>query len=204
MVKEFLSFYSVHTKKNETVLSILIASLKEREANLFHLYNELKNQIKECNALNIEIKCFIDNRELTTGAKRNELIELANGEYICFFDDDDMPSINYIEKILEALTTKPDVVSINGVLKRPNGQEEYWDTSIFNDHKNFNIPSPFKYTRFPNHLCVLKKELIKDFKFEDITLGEDLEWAERIHKAKVLKKEVKIQEPIYQYLYSKN
>jgi glycosyltransferase involved in cell wall biosynthesis len=204
MGKEFLSYYTVHTKKNETLLSILIASLKEREESLLRLYSELAKQIKECNAVNVEIKCFIDNRELTTGAKRNELIDLANGEYICFFDDDDMPSENYIKKIIEALECKPDVVSINGLIIRPNGQEEYWDMGLKNIHHSFMIPVPFKYTTFPNHIAVMKKELIANYKFKDICVGEDFDWAKRINDDCVLKTEAKITEPIYKYLYSKS
>ena len=57
------------------------------------------------------------------------------------------------------------------------------------------------YYRYPNHLCPMKKELIKDVKFEDITIGEDYKWATKIKELDLLKTEVHIDCNMYHYDY---
>ena len=47
----------------------------------------------------------------------------------------------------------------------------------------------------------MKKELVKDFKFKDITMGEDYEWAKRIHDSGVLKTEYVIHKNLYHYKF---
>ena len=50
----------------------------------------------------------------------------------------------------------------------------------------------------------MKKELIKDFKFLNVTVGEDYEWAKRINDAGVLKTESRITESVYHYKFLEN
>lgn len=50
---------------------------------------------------------LVDNRKRTTGAKRNDLIDLAKGEYVTFIDDDDWAGANYVQSILGAIDQYP-------------------------------------------------------------------------------------------------
>ena len=47
-----------------------------------------------------EVLCETDDGTMSTGSKRNTLLFLAIGEYICYFDDDDWPSPDYLKKYL--------------------------------------------------------------------------------------------------------
>lgn len=92
-------------------LSILIATITERSDSYFpKLVAELMKQIGD--RQDIEIIGFLDNRRRTVGEKRQDLMKLARGEYVVYFDDDDRPSDDYIESIMEALDSNPGTDSV--------------------------------------------------------------------------------------------
>lgn len=162
-------------RKIETpLLSILVSSLVERNDKfLSGLITSLENQIE---GKPVELLIFSDNAKRTVGAKRNDLLSLANGRYICFVDDDDRISSTYVEDILsEIISWSPDVIvfdaeiSFNGLNpKRVRYGREY-------DY----CEKPEAFYRHPNHLMVHRKENITEY-FKDIKTGEDDEWAFRI------------------------
>ena len=93
-------------------LSILICSLREREKSL----NKLLEVIEPQRTSEVEIILDTDNGEVTTGFKRNRLLNAAFGEYISFIDDDDLVSNDYIVKILKAIETSPDCCGMEGLI----------------------------------------------------------------------------------------
>jgi glycosyltransferase involved in cell wall biosynthesis len=65
-----------------------------------------------CNASAIvEVITEVDNKQITTGAKRNNLLNKAQGKYICFIDDDDHISNDYLRLILEAIESDADCIA---------------------------------------------------------------------------------------------
>lgn len=186
-------------------LSILIPTLKSRTNQLLNVVSILNKQIKDCQAFGIiEILIDEDNREATTGAKRNRLIENAKGKYIVFMDDDDEPANNYISLILTAIKSNPDVIPINGYMSTNGHGAKFWDMGLGFGYGVKEINGMQVYDRFPNHIAPMKKELIKDFKFMNITVGEDYEWAKRINDSGILKTEVRITESVYHYKFIEN
>jgi glycosyltransferase involved in cell wall biosynthesis len=75
-------------------LSILICSLPGRIKYLSELLNVLNPQIE-----GEEIIINIDKYK-TIGAKRNDLLNASKSDYVCFIDDDDMVSEDYLDEIL--------------------------------------------------------------------------------------------------------
>lgn len=184
--------------------SILICTLEERSRLFERIYNQLKIQIAEHSLENeVEILYCKDNREHSVGFKRNLLIQEAQGEYTCFVDDDDIVHRNYVQMICNALEQKPDCVSLIGIITFDGHSPTPFIHSIEYDNYFFQNG---KYYRPPNHLNVMKRSIALQFKFPEINMGEDTDWAMRIAQAKVLKTEVKINEPYYFYLffYNKN
>jgi len=149
----------------------------------------------------VEILTIEDSGEQSTGSKRNDLIELAEGDYTVFFDDDDEPLPGYIELILLAIQNNPDVIPINGYMTTNGLNEIYWDMGLGFGYGTKVVDNRILYERFPNHIAPMKRELIKDFKFKDITIGEDYEWAKRINDSGVFKTESRIIRPIYHYQF---
>lgn len=173
-------------------LSILICSLEERYKQLTNLLTELYKQ----RTSEVEVLTNIDNRQKTTGAKRNELLLQAKGDYIAFVDDDDKVAGNYISRILEAIKTNPDCVGMEGLITfGSKGITRKFIHSIKYDKwfEKDNI-----YYRCPNHLSPVRRELALKVRFPDITVGEDHQYSERLFPH--LKSEVYLPEPIYFYL----
>ena len=180
--------------EGEYRLSILICSLNDREEKLKGLLEELEKQHHEA----VEILVEVDNGKISTGAKRNRLLKKAKGDYIAFIDDDDMVSVNYIVKILEALKTDPDCCSLEGILFRPNQTYPFYHT-IECDRWH---QEGGKYYRTPNHLNTVKRELALQTGFLRIDRGEDVDYSTRIRH--LLKTEAHIKGVLYYYVKDKN
>jgi len=84
------------------ILSILITTLPEREIMFHALRQCIYQQVHDCLAIGkIEILDDDSGRGvITTGEKRNRLLQLATGKYFWFVDDDDMVLPGAIEAIL--------------------------------------------------------------------------------------------------------
>lgn len=62
----------------------------------------------------VEILTLTDNKQRSIGAKRQALLNLAQGKYIAFLDDDDVPSHNYIERAVSLqMMGLIDVITFN-------------------------------------------------------------------------------------------
>ena len=185
---------------NDIKLSILICSLEndERQENLNKLIHELNHQICKNYAENIvEVLIEKDNGLIPVGEKRNILISKASGEYICFIDDDDFISDNYLNLILQHL--EKDILMIriahlvNGVKSKPI------QTSLYIDHLE---TSDFIFRANHFHLCPVKKEIANWVKFPQINFAEDLDYSQRLISA--IQSYDIIEEEIYIYVYIYN
>jgi hypothetical protein len=172
-------------------LSILICSLKSREIKLQRLLETFTKQLTN----EVEVLHYQDEGEITIGAKRNELLEMASGEYCAFVDDDDMVSDDYISKVLTAIESKPDCTSLTGIIYFPNGASRMFDHSI--QHDGWFTGPDGNFYRTPNHLNPIKTEIAKRFGFKDINNGEDYDFSQRIRYG--LHSEVRIPGEIYYY-----
>ncbi|RXZ80812.1 glycosyltransferase family 2 protein [Paenibacillaceae bacterium] len=156
-------------------LSLLIPSLPERAEHLESLYWQLEPQI---DGEPVELLIMTDNRKRTIGAKRNALVEQAQGAYVAFVDDDDRVSPHYVRSLLTAIEQNPETdcivfdvqVHMNGSpLKLCKYGLEY----------EYGMDDHFFY-RKPNHLmCHARRNALKH-KFIDTSYGEDDEWARRL------------------------
>lgn len=179
-------------------LSVLICHLPERADFMLRLMTILQPQLEK----HPEVELVIDatGREMTTGTKRNKLIERAQGEYTVFVDVDDRVSDDYLDKIMEAMQYNPDVIPINGVYTCDGKNPIPWIMRLGLQYKD----TPECFHRWPNHIAPMKKALIQNIKFPDKRLGEDFEWSKRIHEMKILKTEVHIPSTMYYYEYVSN
>jgi transcriptional regulator CtsR len=180
---------------NNIKLSILICSIEneERQENLKKIIHELNNQICKNYAEKIvEVIVEKDNCLISVGEKRNSLISKSNGEYICFIDDDDFISENYLNLILQNL--KKDILMIrinhliNGVKSKPI------QTSLYIDYLETN-EFIFRTNHF--HLCPVKRVIADNIKFQKINFAEDLDFSQKI--VPLIQSYDSIEEEIYIY-----
>lgn len=184
-------------------LSILICTIVGRENSLNNLLTILNKQKTE----SVEILVNKDNRENSVGKKRNELINKSKGEYICFIDDDDIVSEDYINKILNLIEkSNPDVIGleldylVNGI-KKGKAYHSIKYKSWY-EEKNIDIPNEMKYYRNPNHLNPVKRDIAKKVMFPEINFREDYDYSMRM--LPLLKTEEYINDTIYIYQFKTN
>jgi glycosyltransferase involved in cell wall biosynthesis len=175
-------------------LSVLICTIPQRKEKFDVLFNKLKDL-----ALNKEVEILFDDRpkgSVTIGQKRNDLINKSKGQYICFVDDDDNVSNEYIELILNAIESKPDCVGfkimcdMEGVKEIASSSNKYqWSENV----------DGFRYVRSIYHKTPVKKEIALKCMFPNKSFGEDYEYSMRLKKH--LSTEVFIDEFLYFYNY---
>lgn len=179
-------------------LSILIPTLNEPESirYLKRLRSILDPQVAKYPG-EVEIKIHDAGRSMPTGTKRNELIANSDGEFIVFIDCDDWVCDTYVSDIMQALESNPDCVNFRG-----------WMTTNGINRRNFIIRLGSKYEekngiyyRWPNHLSIMRRELIKGVKFNPIWIQEDYLWSKEINDRRLLKSEVFIDKELYHYMF---
>ena len=185
--------------------SILIPTTESRREMTTVLVNILTDQIS-VNKLygEVEIIYLYDNGEKSIGKKRNELLEVASGEYLCFFDSDDLPSSNYIKLLMEGINKGVDCCSLRGVITWDGDNPEIFEHSVKYNAWKTNDTGYIKYERFLNHLNVVKSSIAKQIKFPEVNHGEDRSWSEKLFESGLIKTEHFIDEVLYHYNYITN
>jgi glycosyltransferase involved in cell wall biosynthesis len=175
-------------------LSILICSVPERFPELKKIFKELNKQAQN---KKVEILVLMDNRKRSIGEKRQNLIQVANGDYICQIDDDDRVSPDFIDSLLLAIKENPNVDCINYIVNVSLNKGPYKPCyySIKNTYENL----PDRYNRLPNTRCCIRKEIALQCPIKNIEFGEDDEWAKRL--LPLLTTEVNIDKVLYYYDY---
>lgn len=90
----------------ELLLSVLIPSIQSRFAMAQALVNNLESQVGN---EPVEILVLTDNKRMTVGEKRDKLNQLGRGRFLTQLDDDDLPSGDYISRLLTGIREFPDV-----------------------------------------------------------------------------------------------
>ena len=178
------------------ILSILIPTLPERSTLLANMVSYIGQHE------GVEIITDDRGRHITTGHKRNDLIQRAQGDYTVFVDDDDYVTPDYTASILEALNSRPDVVTFEGWYTENGRNRVDWVIKLGERYEARTENGKYMFFRFPNHLCPVKRSITAQVKFPPITQGEDYQWAVKLQP--YLKTSVHIPKLIYHYAFRTN
>lgn len=169
------------------ILSILIPSIPDRREKLLKLICELQ---KQTTALYLShpslglVEILVDDSikftegGLSIGGKRNLLLQRSSGKYVCFLDDDDEPTPNYIEQLVRMCQANTDIVTFRCLVKN----DHYWSlidmrlSNLMNDEVN---PESI-INRTPWHICPVLSEHAKREQFSDLNHNEDWDWMKRV------------------------
>jgi glycosyltransferase involved in cell wall biosynthesis len=175
--------------------SILIATVPSR-TNTFYprLLGMLHKQIEGRD--DVEIIGLYDNKKRSVGAKRNALLNLAQGQFLTFIDDDDRVSDDYIKSIMDTINTNPDadcivfdcITTIND-----NERTVYSKYSINYEYSEVGN----QWRGKPAHTMVWKADIAKKHIYASQNYGEDVDWVKRA--CQDIKKEVRIDKTLYFY-----
>ena len=179
-------------------LSVLICTLEERKTLFDVLIARINRILLAYNVTEVQILSECDNRQMSIGEKRNLLLSRAEGDYVCFIDDDDTIDEEYFIRILKALESEPDCVELIGMMNTDGLNQKRFEHSIkhstYHEYNN-------TYFRYPNHLNPIKREIAMRFKFPETNFGEDTEWATQIRDSGLLRIESRMDKVIYHYRY---
>ena len=182
------------------LLSILVPSVNSRHATfarriqeqLFSQYDKLP-QAEKCL---VEIIVLVDTKSMVLGDKRNKMVELAQGEYVVFVDDDDRIAEDYIAALLQGCASGRDAVTFNAMVTINGGLPKVCRYSLMYQ-ADANLPH--EYQRLPNHICAVKREHALAAGFPSLLHGEDAEYAKRLKLR--LQSEYNIARTLYYYDY---
>lgn len=179
------------------VLSILIPSLHKRTGLLGALLKDLQAQATD----EVEILTSVDGGEISTGNKRNNLVNAAKGKYTVFVDDDDVVSSDYIPSILEAAKQDADVIVFNGIMTTDGRNPKKWYISKDLPYKSEIRNGEEIYLRYPNHIVPIKRDIALQVPFPNKYREEDFDYATKLHNLGLIKTEAKIDKYLYTYRF---
>ena len=189
-------------------LSILILSIPSRFEQMIKLYNKLESQIKTSGS--VEIICLIDNKSKHIADKRNDLLSAAQGKFLCYLDDDDDISDDYIESLMEVIDLNENTIDIITFNQKCtiNGEEMKVYFGMGNPTQQLYRTQNGKLgdiLRPPFHMCLWKSDIAKTEKFERVYSEngqscEDYDWVLRLYPK--IKKELKLDKILHHYIYN--
>lgn len=172
---------STTKERTPPLLSILVPSLPERITRfLLPLWAKLEAQIAaNSQPGEVEIVCHIDNRQRTVGEKRDNLMQVSQGEYVAYADDDDDVSDDYVARLIAAIKGNRcvDVITFQqrAII---NGTEGICTFGLGNPNEQF---TPAGFLRAPWHVCAWRGTLARRFRFPASNQHEDWGWAQHLN-----------------------
>ena len=206
--------------------SILIAAIPERYHTVQPLLLSLLEHQSVARMPDVELLYLLDNKRRTVGAKRNDLVAAASGEYISFIDDDDEVASNYVNKIywtiVKARKAEPpaDVICFGqratlapaGITHECKYSLDYWKNRAADKRRQLDPaydehgqvkPYELNWSGPPAHTMVWRREMIGGFRFPEKQFGEDVDWVDQCCEKAV--SEVQIEgPPLYFYKFDES
>ncbi len=159
----------------------------------------------------VEVIALMDARTSWLGDKRNQLLDLARGDYLTFLNDDDMVVDNWLPRVMALIDeyNGADVFSVQGECldrEEPGAEwrhSHYMATSLeFEGHHSIQFRKDAgKYGDIlchpPAMWCVWKSSVAKQARFGSRTYGEDHDWMMAARKK--AKTQVLVREVMYEY-----
>ena len=178
-------------------LSILVPTVPSRLNYFFpKIMNHLNEQINI--RKDIELIALYDNKKRTIGTKRQEMINISQGEYITFIDDDDRIENNYIDEIMNCLYANKNVdCVVYNVICCVNNNKNKKLCKYGIEYEYGNIKNGLEWRGKPSHTMIWKSNIVKNHKYSDMGHGEDTDWVTRAWKD--IKTQVRIDKVLYYY-----
>lgn len=176
------------------ILSILTPAIPLRMAQLATLSDEIARQIGD---MPVEHLALVDNMKRSVGLKRQALLDVAQGEYVIYLDDDDTITENYVGYILAACQRGRDVITFRQ-RATINGKVGHIDFRL-NAPADRPWQEDMTVTRPPWHVCAWRRDLVKDCLFPDINDGEDIIWCQQARA--LVKTETHIDAELHHYRF---
>lgn len=180
--------------------TILVPTLGERRVLFERLMNTLMPQT-EAYGGRVLVTGWRNDGSPSLPEIRQTLIETSATDYVCFVDDDDLVTDDYVSSVVNALDLWPDYVGFQVQCYsdgRPTGVAYH---SLDNGRWH---NSGGRYYRDISHINPIRTKIARKVSFRRTRPGhpEDRAWADQLRRTKLLQSEVVIDRILYHYLYS--
>lgn len=188
--------------ETQIALSILVPSVHTRrgtfgpkiQEQLFGQWEALPEQDRD----RVEILMLTDTKSMMLGHKRNVMVDLAQGRYVQFVDDDDRLEPDMIKSVLAAIDESgADVITFLVSVSMDGHAPKICRYSIKYD-ADYNTRT--EYHRLPNHICVVRRAIAERCSFPNLLYKEDEGYSKLLKP--LLKTEHQIDRVLYHYDYS--
>lgn len=153
-------------------LSILVCSVGDRLDRMVRVYDALAGQaVPYCR--DVEILVLTDNRCRSIGLKRQALLDVARGDYLCFVDDDDNAAGGFVTACVAGAAERPDVVVFPTTCASNEFGDMLIEHSIGNPNEEARMPG---FKRKPWFMHPIRREIAQSSRFPNKSWGEDAEW----------------------------
>ena len=186
----------IRRKKYDYDVTFLIPTIAGREQSLQNLMSSIHEKMARL-APNIRYKINLafDNREMSIGLKRQNLLQAAEGRYSAFIDDDDDITDAYVEDLVQTIQGSYPVMRLRGRI------DPYTFTHSLENKLNAPMARDDVFLRPPNHLNPMLTDVAKLIHFNDATRGEDLDWTIRLARSGFLTHEYRSDDSRIHYIY---
>ena len=174
--------------------SILIPTVPSRRNSLWKVLTVLEPQVAQHD--DIELLVLEDNRKRSYGEKLQAMIDIAQGTYVSFVDDDDMVNAEYVACIYPWLDGVRDCVGIIGeiTVEGLNPLPVYYSIQ-YPEWKN----TPEGYYRSPQHLNPIRRDIVRQVPWTG-HYGADKIWADEVAARGLIQTEYMVSDkPMYYY-----
>lgn len=181
------------------ILTILIPTLDSRIDYLDRLLLNLNQQMMD----GVKVLSLSDRGQLSTGEKRNLLLEACETEYCVFIDDDDEVSVNYIETHMNILTKYPkvDAIGFKGLIYFDGKNPRVFIHKHNAEYKDQFYNGVLRYIRPIMHINCIRTSIAREIGYPDKTLYEDKEYAVELKKSGLIKNSYFIDDIMYYYYF---
>jgi glycosyltransferase involved in cell wall biosynthesis len=166
------------------MLSVIMITIPERDLSFRKLHLKLRQQLKYCNQVHPSLGDVEIVRVVTPkfpegpsiGEKRQMGLEQSKGEYVCWLDDDDDISPDYLEIMLRLAYTEPDVLTFSNLSRF----DSFWCVVRMSlDTKEDEQVKPGIINRRPYHVCGWRKSIALKAGFPATNWDEDTGFVSR-------------------------
>ena len=186
----------IRRKKYEYDVTFLIPTIAGRETSLQNLMESIREKMSRlAPQIRYKINLAFDNREMSVGTKRQNLLQAAEGKYSAFIDDDDEITDEYIEDLTETIQGSYPVMRLRGQIG-PYTFTHSLENTLKDPMARGNV-----FVRPPNHLNPMMTDVAKLIPFRDAVRGEDLDWTIRLAQTGFLTHEYRREDSRIHYIY---
>jgi len=183
-------------------LSISVPTLQNRHQHCHKLISELERQT---NGLPCEVLWLGDLKTMTIGMKRNHLMSISSGKYVCTVDDDDWVSEDYVSLILQKVEEDKEVILfpvsyyVDGVFQETLNYQTFRSMSQL--ARQGLVPAGSHSIVKPAGRHPIKKLIAEQVKYSDSNFGEDNDYGKEIESRLISHSH--IDKAIYHYYFNK-